>query len=317
VALPYPACLERPVARPLSRDSENRAISLLQRPDISHRTIFDVGMNNGDDSAHYLSKGYKVIAVEANPILVMRARTRFQAEINSGQMVIEPLGVCGHTGRGTFWINEERDVFSSFDRVRASRDGNHCRSVDVECVTLDTLMNKYGLPYYLKLDVEGAEPHCLASLRSIGIPDYISVEAESLEYLILLWQLGYRLFKIVDQMRHNSRFPTLMNDNLFSRLAKHMCGYADRFKNRALKVPFPRGCSGPLGEGTCGTWHSFEETAYNWLHLYFGYKNRGNLSSNSWYDFHAKATRTSIDTFRGGGLTAQTLTPIKESVSCA
>ena len=305
------------MARLISRDSEDGTISLLQRPEVCHRIVFDVGMNNGDDSAHYLSRGYKVIAVEANPILVRRARARFQAEITSGRMVIEPLGVCDHTGKGTFWINEERDVFSSFDRVRASRGGNHCRSVDVECVTLDALLKKHGLPYYLKLDVEGAEPHCLASLRSIGIPDYISVEAESLEYLILLWQLGYRRFKIVDQMRHNSRFPAFMNDNLFSRLAKHMCGYADRFKNRALKVTFPRGCSGPLGEDTSGTWHSFEETAYNWLHLYFGYKDRGSLSPNSWYDFHAKATRTSIDTHRGIGLTARTESPIREPRSCA
>jgi len=43
--------------------------------------IFDVGMNNGDDSAHYLSKGYQVVAIEANPILVERARARFQKEI--------------------------------------------------------------------------------------------------------------------------------------------------------------------------------------------------------------------------------------------
>jgi FkbM family methyltransferase len=277
--------------RRILHDSEDVITSLSQRSEVCHRTVFDVGMNNGDDSSYYLSMGYKVIAVEANPILVWRARVRFQAEIASGQLVIEPLGVSDHTGTGTFWINEERDVFSSFDRVRASRGGNHCRSVDVECVTLDTLLKKHGLPYYLKLDVEGAEPHCLASLRSIGLPDYISVEAESLEYLLLLWQLGYRRFKIVDQMRHNSRFPAFTNDGLFLRLAKYMCGYADRFKNRALKVSFPRGCSGPLGEDTSGSWHTLEETVYDWLHLYFGYKDRGSLSPNSWYDFHAKATR--------------------------
>ena len=43
--------------------------------------VFDVGMNNGDDSTHYLSKGYQVVAIEANPILVERARARFQKEI--------------------------------------------------------------------------------------------------------------------------------------------------------------------------------------------------------------------------------------------
>ena len=256
------------------------------------RTVFDIGMNNGDDSAYYLSKGYRVIAVEANPILVERARARFQAEIASGRMVIEHLGICSQPGRHPFWINEERDVFSSFDRARATRGRTHCHSVDVECVTFDTLLNQHGVPYYLKLDVEGAEPYCLTSLRSFELPDYISVEAESLEYLLLLWNLGYRHFKIVDQMRHNSRFPDFTNDRVFSRLAKRICEYADRFKNRVARVSFPKGCSGPFGEDTPGSWRSVEEVAYNWLHLHFGHHNRGSLSPNSWYDFHAKAVRT-------------------------
>jgi len=299
------------------RDSQDAAISLVEPREACRRTVFDVGMNNGDDSAHYLSLGFKVIAVEANPILVQRARERFQAEITSGQLVVEPLGVCDRPGQGTFWINEERSVFSSFDRARASRDGNRCRPVEVECVTLDALVRKHGLPYYLKLDVEGAESHCLESLRSIGLPEYISVEAERLEYLLLLWQLGYRRFKIVDQMRHNSRFPTFMNDTLFSRLAKQLCSYADRFKNRAFKVTFPRGCSGPFGEGTSGGWHTFEETAYNWLHFYFGCNDRGSLNPNSWYDFHAKAPPSSIESHRGTALTAGAESRDKELRPCA
>lgn len=281
------------------------------------RTVFDIGMNNGDDSAHYLSKGYKVVAVEANPALVRRARARFQAEITSGQMVIEHLGVCGHAGRALFWINEERDVFSSFERMRASRGGTYCHSVEVDCVTFDTLLNKHGLPYYLKLDIEGAEAHCLNALRSIGVPEYISVEAESLEYLFLLSQLGYRQFKIVDQMRHNSRFPDFTNNNVLSRLAKRMCAYADRIKNRSVKVPFPRGCSGPFGEETSGSWQTMEEVAYNWLHLYFGHRSRGSLSTGSWYDFHAKATHSSMDTHRGASLSATSESRTWEPQSCA
>lgn len=126
---------------PALRDSRE-VIPFLHRAEANQetksvsRTVFDVGMNNGDDSAYYLSKGCKVIAVEANPILVQRARVRFRAEIAAGQMVIEPLGIWDHPGKIPFWINEERDVFSSFDRTRASRGGMKCRSVDVDCVTL-------------------------------------------------------------------------------------------------------------------------------------------------------------------------------------
>ena len=254
------------------------------------RCVFDVGMNNGDDSAYYLSKECKVIAVEANPLLAERARERFSAEIISGQMVIENLGIWDPPGKIKFWINEERDVFSSFDRRRASREGMKCHSVDVECVTFDTLLRKHGVPYYLKLDVEGAEPYCITSLQSSELPEYVSVEAESLEYLLLLWQMGYRQFKIIDQMRHNSRFPDFTNENLVLRLAKSVSGYGDRFKNRVFRVAFPRGCSGPFAENTPGRWQTAEEVAYNWLHLYFGHSRRGSLNSDSWYDFHAKAS---------------------------
>ncbi len=293
-------------------------LPFLQKPEIAPetrtetRTVFDVGMNNGDDSAHYLSKGCRVIAVEANPILAQRGRVRFQAEIASGQMVIEALGISHRTGKVPFWINEERDVFSSFDLARATRGGMPCHSVVVECITFDTLLKKHGVPHYLKLDVEGAEPHCLAFLQSMGLPQYISVEAESLDYLLLLWQLGYRQFKIVDQMRHNSRFPDFTNDNPFSRFAKRTCAYADRFKNRVVKVPFPRGSSGPFGEETSGSWQSMEETAYNWLHLHFGHASRGSLNPDSWYDFHAKAPRASAGMHRVAGLSARNVTPIWE-----
>ncbi len=253
------------------------------------RCVFDIGMNNGDDSAYYLSRGCTVVAVEANPLLAQRGRVRFAAEIASGQMTIENLGIWDRPGKIKFWVNEERDVFSSFDFARASREGMKCHSVDVECVKFDILLKKYGVPYYLKLDAEGAEPYCLTSLQSSDLPEYVSVEAESLGYLLLLWQMGYRQFKIIDQMRHNSRFPDFTNDRLFSRLAKRVCGYGDRFKNRAFRVAFPRGCSGPLGENTPGSWQTIEEVAYNWLHLYFGQSKRGSLNADSWYDFHAKA----------------------------
>ena len=270
-------------------------ISLSPRP-VAHQniqgdlqTVFDVGMNNGDDSAYYLSRGCRVIAVEANPVLAELARERFRTEIASGRMVLEAVGIVDRPGKIPFWINEERSVFSSFDRAKAVRDGMKCHPIEVTCVTFDMLLKRHGVPDYLKLDVEGAEPNCLRSLEGFGLPSYISVEAESLEYLLLLWNLGYRQFKIVDQMRHNSWFPDFTNENILSRWAKRGCQYVDRFKNRMAKVSFPRGSSGPLAGDVTGSWQTEEEVAYNWLHLHFGYHNRGTLSSNSWYDFHAKA----------------------------
>lgn len=254
--------------------------------------IFDLGMNNGDDTAHYLSKGYDVVAIEANPNLVQRARERFRQEISNGRLVIEWVGIVDQRGSIPFWVCDERDVFSSFDATRAGRSGLKCHPIAVECVTFDTILKKYGIPHYLKIDIEGAEPYCLKHLLPAHLPQYISLEAEDFQWLVLLQQLGYSEFKIVDQMRHNSIFPDFSNDTVFSRSAKQVCWYADRLKNWVGRVPFCRGSSGPFGEQTPGEWQSFQEVASNWLHMRLGHNKRGTLNRHSWYDFHARAFPT-------------------------
>lgn len=254
------------------------------------RVIFDVGMNNGDDSAYYLSKGFRVVAIEANPALVEKARERFAQEIATEQLVIEWIAITDAVGKLPFWINEERTEFSSVVEERARRNGMPCRLIEMEGLTFDVLLKRYGVPYYLKLDIEGAERFCLESLRSFPLPSFISVEAESLEYLQLLWEVGYREFAIVDQMRHNSNFPDFDNETVYARAAKRACWYADRFKNRFGRVTFSRGSSGPFGADARARWQTFDQVAYNWLHLHFGHNDRGTLNRSSWYDFHARST---------------------------
>ena len=253
------------------------------------RLVYDVGMNNGDDCAYYLSEGYNVVAIEANPILVQRARARFRQEIADGRLVIEWVGIVDRPGSLPFWICDERDVFSSFDVTRAKRNGLKAHPIEVKCVTFDTILEKYGIPHYLKIDIEGAEPYCLKHLPPAHLPQYVSIEAEDLQWLVHLQQLGYSQFKIVDQMRHNSNLPDLANNTLFSRSAKQICWYADRLKNRLGHVRFPRGSSGPFGEQTPGEWQSFEEVASNWLFMRLGHYKSGTLNRRSWYDFHARA----------------------------
>src|SRR5262249_5480686 len=46
--------------------------------------IYDVGMNNGDDTAYYLRRGFRVVAIEPNPALVATACERFRREIETG-----------------------------------------------------------------------------------------------------------------------------------------------------------------------------------------------------------------------------------------
>ena len=36
--------------------------------------IFDIGMYDGSDTRYYLNEGFRVLAIEENPVLVKRAR---------------------------------------------------------------------------------------------------------------------------------------------------------------------------------------------------------------------------------------------------
>ena len=52
------------------------------------KLIFDIGMHVGQDTAFYLAKGFRVIAVEANPLLVRDAEKHFKNQIETGQLTI-------------------------------------------------------------------------------------------------------------------------------------------------------------------------------------------------------------------------------------
>jgi len=69
---------------------------LLRHKEKSVKIIYDVGSNNGSDIPYYLHKADLVVAIEANPVLTYGIKTRFQAEIASGRLVVEGCGGrCG------------------------------------------------------------------------------------------------------------------------------------------------------------------------------------------------------------------------------
>lgn len=50
--------------------------------------IYDVGLFDGGDTAYYLFRGYNVVAIDANPVMVERARLRFAKEIRDKRLTL-------------------------------------------------------------------------------------------------------------------------------------------------------------------------------------------------------------------------------------
>src|SRR5215831_6064012 len=155
--------------------------------------IYDVGMNNGDDTAYYLRRGFRVIAIEANTHLAKCAAERFRTQISSGQLRILNIGIAAEEGELPFWICETYSEWSSFDRKRASRGPHH--EVMVPCRRFASVLEEFGVPHYLKVDIEGNDTLGLQDLNPRRLPKFVSTESASPDVITLMAGKGFKRFK--------------------------------------------------------------------------------------------------------------------------
>lgn len=242
--------------------------------------IYDVGLHNGTDTAYYLHKGYRVVAIDANPVLVAAAQERFRTEIKNGRLTILNIGIAEQQGTLSFWVNEANDLQSSFSEERAKRFGP-CHEIRVTCVPFSSVLAEQGVPYYMKVDIEGYDCFCVRSLNPKDLPQHISVEADGdCDVVAELQKLGYTKFKLVNQLTFTDSMPitedefgrrflrklavklpfvkaTLGMPAIASRLERtDFDGFREQFPYR-----FAPGSSGPFGEDTFGKWRSAGEVA--------------------------------------------------------
>lgn len=176
---------------------------------MNRKTIFDLGFHNGDDTGFYLSRGYRVISVEANPDLVRKGEERFKSQIENESLILINAAVTENVGKVEFYINTSRTEWSSCYLHMAESDGSISEKVSVDSVTLPHLIQIYGVPYYMKVDIEGFD---LAVARQLGIseckPRYVSFETSKRDYAGIfsyLYVAGYDAFQLINQSQHNLR----------------------------------------------------------------------------------------------------------------
>ncbi len=68
--------------------------------------IYDVGVNDGSDSEYYLSRGFKVVGVEASPPLAEALKAKFAKEIDRGRYTLLNVGVAEDAGIAEFWVSD-------------------------------------------------------------------------------------------------------------------------------------------------------------------------------------------------------------------
>jgi FkbM family methyltransferase len=246
---------------------------------INRELIYDLGMNNGADTDFYLHKGFRVVAVEANVDLCRTASLKFRSKIKSGEFKILNLGIADVVGRRDFRINLDKDDWSSFERSYSDRTPN-VRVVQVDCLRLDDLFDKFGIPYYLKVDIEGHDDCAVRALeRQRELPVYVSTEATVPRFGERMASLGYDSFKYVSQRwAYLQPLPNPAKEGNFYDVK--MTGFH----------------SGPFGEETYGEWltlHEFQSEIRkreakdfeNSLHKKWGCPE---AMFYTWADYHAR-----------------------------
>jgi FkbM family methyltransferase len=260
--------------------------------------VYDIGLHNGGDTRHYLKEGCRVIAIDANPAMCAAAAAEFRSYVDSHQLTILNCGIAEQVGKLEFWICDDVTEWSSFNRELASRNGSQHHNVQVDCIPIQEIIGRFGVPDYMKIDIEGSDMDCLEGLTGDTVPRYISVEMghEGGDREIrLLDALGYRRFKIICQ---NDAWNQVTKNNLwFYRLGPNApwvplvqkMGAIFRCINgrRAITVGRRFGESGPWGERTHGSWHSCDHALHMWSALHDIDKRTGAHGNGWWFDIHA------------------------------
>ena len=279
---------------------------------MNSKLIYDVGMYDGADTGYYLKKGFQVISIEADPTLVEKATKKFSKYIQEGKLKIINQGIASEDGYADFFINEVNPFWNSFDEAISSREGLPYHKIKIRCNTFGNVIQEYGVPYYLKIDIEGHDKMCLEALNKKDLPQFVSFEADNegnIEMLDIARDLGYSKFKCINQntflpledtyKTHIDPSKLSTSELIFFKLKAGQSipakilrklkvrDLAKALLNPPLYLQFYRGSSGPFGNDLEGQWLSYENAKAIYSRCYEDYLKKGKNNYSFWCDFHA------------------------------
>jgi len=164
------------------------------------KLVFDVGANIGEKTKLFLACGANVICIEPQPDCVTQLERRFAGSMH---VIIEAVGLSDKQGMLDMQICSQANTISTFsEKWKTGRFSAYSwdKIISVNVTTLDALIDKYGIPTYCKIDVEGFEYQVIKGL-SKPIP-YLSFEfttetkEAAFDCITYLLKLGYSGFNI-------------------------------------------------------------------------------------------------------------------------
>jgi FkbM family methyltransferase len=162
---------------------------------------FDIGSNIGYWSLANIHRCDKIISIEASPITF----NRLQSNCRNNKIILLNYAVCNNNGNDITFYQANCDVLSTINKdwltKNTSRFYNYpYTEITCKTITIDKLIEQYGLPDLIKIDVEGGEYACIASLtqkvKLLCFEWASEVNDITFKCIDYLFNLGYAQFYI-------------------------------------------------------------------------------------------------------------------------
>jgi len=198
---------------------------------INNCLVFDVGANGGFKTNIFRRLAGKVVCVEPDLHNFNHLRKRF---MRHADVVLVGNAVGDKQGKEVFYCDKPGSALNTLSKkwkdglkrneVIRFKEEEHAFSKEylVDVVTLDMLIKQYGLPYYIKIDVEGYELNVLKGLSScvnvisfeVNLPEF---KAETIECVSILNNLcGNYKFNVAVELNNDLfKFNNWMNSAEF------------------------------------------------------------------------------------------------------
>jgi FkbM family methyltransferase len=129
--------------------------------------FFDIGANLGRWASANLAAfpGTQIICVEASPLTFERLKQQCVHD----KITLLNYAVCDNGGKDITFYHANCDTLSTLNKDWLASEESRFHNqpfTEIICktITLDSLIEQYGMPSLIKIDVEGGEYECVKSL---------------------------------------------------------------------------------------------------------------------------------------------------------
>ncbi|HUT80080.1 MAG TPA: FkbM family methyltransferase [Candidatus Bathyarchaeia archaeon] len=161
----YRKFIKYPIINPIKMKQQRKRLRKIYSLFIQNETLcFDIGTHKGKMSDLFLELGANVIGVEPHPDLFLNLQEKYK---NNDKIKLLNMGASDEENTLLFYPCEDKPSRSTFS-LEFTKEFTDCvwsKPIKIPTITLDKLIEMYGLPAFCKIDVENLEKKVLDGLN--------------------------------------------------------------------------------------------------------------------------------------------------------